>query len=177
MTKDSADSLIAIVGPESTGKTTLAIQLAQRLYGTWLPEYARDRLADTQYSEDDVHAVAHEQLARESDFVKAKPTIGILDTDAVVLRIWFAERFGHVPPYVDAHLNQQTRRLYLLTYPDLPWVHDPQRESEGNLKRLFEIYEATLQDLGCSYAIVRGKGDERMRCAIEALVKFNIICD
>ena len=165
----SLSRLVAVVGPESTGKTTLAMELARIYHGAWLPEYAREFLADTQYTQEEVHIVAREQLNRERDFVRAKPQIGILDTDGVVLRVWFSERFGHVPSYIERHLELQAARTYLLTFPDLPCVFDSQRESKSELMRLFEIYERLLADLGFDYAVVRGHGEARTVCAVDAL--------
>ena len=161
--------LVSIVGPESTGKTTLAIELARLHHGVWLPEYAREYLSDTRYSEEEVHIVAREQLCRELDFVCAAPRFGVLDTDAVVLRIWFAEKFGHVPIYIQSHLERQADRCYLLTYPDLTWKFDPQRESKSDLFRLFEAYEQVLTELGVLYAVVKGQRNERTKCALENL--------
>ena len=161
--------LVSIVGPESTGKTTLAKDLASIRNGVWLPEYAREALEDTNYTENQVHVVSREQLHRERDFVCAEPRFGVLDTDGVVLRVWFAEKYGYVPTYIDRHLEQQAARSYLLTYPDLPWEFDPQRESESDLPRLFEVYERVLSELGFDYAIVKGSGQARTRCAFDCL--------
>ena len=164
--------IVSIVGPESTGKTTLASELARIYNGVWLPEYARQYLSDVQYTEDDVHVIAREQLNRELDFVCAAPVFGVLDTDGIVLRIWFAEKFGHVPTYICRHLEQQNERRYLLTYPDLPWEFDPQRESKSDLLRLFDRYEQTLTELGFAYTVVRGEGNERTQCAVEGLLSL-----
>ncbi|MCY4095657.1 MAG: ATP-binding protein [Gammaproteobacteria bacterium] len=169
--------LVSIVGPESTGKTTLARELASVQNGVWLPEYAREFLADIHYTEKQVHDVAHEQLHREQDFVRAKPRFGVLDTDGVVLRIWFEEKFGYVPDYIDRHLEHQVARTYLLTYPDLPWAFDPQRESKTDLPRLFKIYERVLYELKFDFSIVQGTGRERVRCAIDCLQMTGVICD
>ena len=161
--------LVAIVGPESTGKTKLAIELAKVYRGVWLPEYAREYLNDSHYTEDDVHLVAREQLYREQDFVAADPQFGVLDTDGVVLRVWFEEKYGHVPAYINRHLKQQPSRSYLLTYPDLPWEFDPQRESRLDLSRLFEQYERVLAEMAFDYSVVKGEGDARTECAIDHL--------
>ena len=144
-------------------------------HGVWLPEYAREFLTDLHYSEEDVHIVAREQLSREKDFVNAEPHFGVLDTDAVVLRVWFVEKFGHVPGYIDRHLKQQSGRIYLLTYPDLRWEFDPQRESRSRLSDLFEIYEEVLRELGFDYSVVKGRGRERTVCAIDCLGSNGVI--
>ena len=167
--------VVSIVGPESTGKTTLAKELAKLHHGVWLPEYAREFLTDTKYTEEDVHIVAREQLYREQDFLNAEPYFGVLDTDGVVLRVWFAEKFGYVPSYIDRHLKQQASRSYLLTYPDLSWEYDPQRESRLDLSHLFEVYERVLDEFGFDYSVVKGKGRERTGCAIDCLISNGVI--
>lgn len=157
---------IAIVGPESSGKTTLAKCLAEAMAGVWLPEYARERLIDSNYSEEDVLQVAREQLARELDLVRSDPSYAIFDTDAIVLKIWFSERFGYVPDFINRHLDEQSARVYLLTYPDLEWQSDPRRESKDDLMRLFSLYEAELSFRGFRYGVVRGLGSKRNENAI-----------
>lgn len=158
--------IVAIVGPESTGKTTLAGRLTDAVNGVWLPEFAREYLTDASYSEEDVHFVAREQLAREMDLLRAVPEYAIFDTDAVVLRIWFSERFGHVPDFIERHLVIQTPRFYLLLYPDLEWQYDSRRESKGDLERLFQEYESVLVSKGASYGVVKGRGEERLTNAM-----------
>ena len=164
--------LVAIVGPESSGKTTLAKQLAVATSGVWLPEYAREHLIDSNYTEADVLHVAREQLARELDLLHANPAQAILDTDAIVLKVWFSERFSYVPAFIDRHLESQTSRDYLLMYPDLKWQFDPQRESKDDLKRLFDVYERELSMLGFRYGVVQGKGKVRFDCAASLLAEL-----
>ncbi len=166
---DIDSQFIALVGPESTGKTTLARDLAAHFSGVFLPEYARAYLHGVNYTEEDVHIVAHEQLAREVDFVRASPLVGIFDTDGVVLRVWFSERYKYVPAYIKRHIETQTSRKYLLTYPDLQWEFDPRRESQFDRIRLFDVYERTLSAQGMAYEIVRGQGEERIANALKAV--------
>ncbi|MYD43354.1 MAG: ATP-binding protein [Gammaproteobacteria bacterium] len=161
--------LVAIVGPESSGKSTLAKELAQRYRGVWLPEYARGALPGTSYEETDVAMIAREQLARENDFCEAEPTFGVLDTDGIVLQIWFKVRFGHVPEFLLRHIASQNPREYLLTYRDLPWEPDPQRESKDDLTALFDLYETTLQAWRFDYQVVRGIGERRVKNALDLL--------
>ena len=62
-------SIISIVGPESSGKTTLSVELAKQLGGAWLPEYARSYLSSSEYTELDLEHITHEQIQREIDFI------------------------------------------------------------------------------------------------------------
>lgn len=164
--------LIAVVGPECTGKTTLSRDLAQQLNGVYLPEYAREYLQTTDYDERDVINIAREQNARELDFVAARPRIGFFDTDGVVNRIWFKERFGRVPTFVDENIRTQPHRLYLLTAPDLEWEFDPLRESPNDRERLFDIYIEELVKLGVDFLIVNGKGEARTKKALDFVSEY-----
>ena len=164
-----ANHLIAIVGVESTGKTTLAQQLAAELKGAWLPEYAREYLQDSNYNEADLMRITQEQLAREINFVRSKPKFGVLDTDGIVLYVWWQERFGYVPNELQQHLFTQATRRYLLTSADLTWEFDSLRESRDDLNRLSGVYVETLRAFGFDYDIVQGSGSRRLECALECL--------
>ena len=166
--------LIAIVGPESTGKTTLAQQLAQRLSGVWLPEYSRTFLTDTEYDRRNLLSITREQLQREIDFVRSRPSIGVLDTDGIVLQVWWEELFNEVPSELTDHLDSQPRRVYLLMRPDLPWEPDPLRESQFSLDSLFSRYQETLTKYGYACSIVEGLGQDRANYALHRLQELDI---
>lgn len=161
--------IICVVGPESTGKTTLARELALSLEGVWLPEYAREYLLSPEYGPDDLSMIAEEQWERECSLARAIPRVAVLDTDLVVIKIWWQERYGQVPECIDERLSRQPRRQYLLTAPDLEWEYDPLRESQHDRVRLFQVYKETLGSLGFEYTIICGRGNERLARAIDAV--------
>ena len=167
--------LVAVVGPESTGKTTLARELAAAFGVPWLPEYAREylearleRTGDASYNEEDLATIAREQMRRETDFVRSAPNGGVIDTDLIVILIWWNERFGAAPAWLHDAIARQPGRLYLLCAPDLPWQADPLRESEHDRGRLFEVYRTTLTNLQLPFAIIAGQGRARFRTAHDA---------
>ncbi len=161
--------IISIVGPESTGKTTLAQGLARCLGGVWLPEYAREYLNTPDYDVYDLKVIANEQWERERSILVACPSVAILDTDLLVIRIWWKERFGCVPEFVDDCLASQPNRQYLLTAPDLEWEYDPLRESRGDRDRLLQVYKETLSSFGFKYTLISGQGSARLSKAIAAV--------
>ena len=156
---------VSIVGPESSGKSTLAKQLAQSFDGVWLPEYARLYLTSPDYDENDLLAISTEQMLRERDFVESNPRIGFLDTDLIVIYVWWQEKYSRVPSFVEDHLHSQQDRHYLLTYHDLNWEYDPLRESRDDLKRLYNVYRETLEKFGFRFNVVSGRDSERLRVA------------
>ena len=63
---------IVILGPESTGKTTLSKELAQHYQTQWVPEFARNFLVThgMNYDYDDLLTIARGQLASEIEIQK-----------------------------------------------------------------------------------------------------------
>ncbi len=90
---------IAIVGPESSGKTTLAQDLAQRLACPWVAEYVREYFAtraDASYDLPDIIEIARGQLAAEH--AAPASTDLVCDTNGLVCKIWAEVRFGVCHP-------------------------------------------------------------------------------
>ena len=168
---------MAVVGPESSGKTTLARDLATAFDVPCLAEYAREyleerleRTGDASYDERDLAAIAREHMRREADFAHGAGG-GVIDTDLVVILIWWSERFGEPPAWLRDAIAGQPKRCYLLCAPDLPWQADPLRESEHDRGRLFELYRTALTELRLPFTVVAGKGQARFEAARDAAGK------
>ena len=162
--------ILSIVGPECTGKTALARALAEHLGVGYVREYARDYLAGrTGYEPADVEAIARGQMALEADALAADESPVILDTDLLVVRVWWEEKYGPLPDWLRRAFATQAPRHYLLTAPDLPWEPDPLRESPFDRQRLFEVYRATLAAEKLRFDVGGGAGAARLRCALAAL--------
>ena len=162
--------LIAIVGPECTGKTTLARALGEHFGVGVVPEYARDYLADrADYEREDVEAIARGQMALEARALAAGRSPVILDTDLLVICVWWREKYGALPAWLVRALDARVPRHYLLTAVDLPWVPDPLRESPTDRERLFDVYHGILVGGRHRFDVVRGEGDARLGSALAAL--------
>ena len=83
------------------------------------------------------------------------------DTELLVSKIWFEYAIGRVPEWLDEAIRLYPMDVYLLTYPDLPWVPDPARSNGSDAIRmeLYKKYEAGIQDLGIPYYIIRHTAD------------------
>lgn len=159
---------IGIIGPESTGKSTLASYLAHRYGGVLVPEYAREymeKLAPTyEYTYEDVIHIARIQVEQLKE-LHTPSTEGIpkgyrrdiivFDTELIITKVWFLHKFGHCPEFVEQALKDYPMDVYLLCYPDMEWEPDPVRENPNIREYLFDWYEREIQALGIPYYIIR----------------------
>ncbi|RYY98947.1 MAG: ATPase [Chitinophagaceae bacterium] len=165
---------IVILGPESTGKSTLCRGLAA-YYGTvWCPEYARTYLEvnGMNYTRQDLLLIAQGQLALEDWMAgEATPPYYFVDTDMYVMKVWFEVVFGDCPPWILKGAAAQHTDLYLLCATDLPWVADGLREYPDleARERLFCMYKDIVVNDGTPWALVSGSEDERLASAVRAI--------
>ena len=167
---------IAITGPESTGKSTLAEKLAHHYKTDFVPEYSRSYLENFvgQYTENDVVEIAKGQHNLILEEEKKSSKILIADTEIIVCKIWVEYVFKHSNTIIDEILKQQDFDLYLLCDIDLPWVYDPLRENPDidERKELFEIYRNTLEQMKVPFEIVSGDDEVRVNNAIKVIEKY-----
>ncbi len=177
MEKSSKNILrIAITGPESTGKTTLAKSLAQHYHTVWVPEYAREYLENLgrEYVFYDLEEIAKGQIELEKQMLHNAKNILFADTELLVIKIWSIYKYGTYDSFILENILHNPYDLYLLTYPDLPWEYDPLREapSEEERKRIFDIYETELKKYNFNYCTIKEQGQKRINNAINCIEKF-----
>jgi NadR type nicotinamide-nucleotide adenylyltransferase len=162
---------IAITGPESTGKSWLAEQLAKSFKTVWVSEYAREYLSErsTKYTIDDVIAIAKGQLVLEKQSCVNANEFLFCDTEMLVCTIWTDFVFGYVPDFIKEAFKNQHYDLYLLCDIDLPWESDPLREHPNSRELIFEKYKQALMQAQLPFVIVSGLGENRLNCAINAI--------
>ncbi len=165
---------IAIIGPESTGKSTLSEGLARALDAPWVPEYARAYLEalDRAYTEADLRLIAAGQLEAE-DRAAARADGGLLfcDTDLYVIKVWSEASFGRCDPWILARIADRRYDHYLLTDIDLPWQQDPLREHpEPRMREYFyKQYRDIVIHSGVPWTPISGSGEARLRKGIAAV--------
>lgn len=163
--------IIAITGPECTGKTTLAKFLSDKLGGHFIPEFAREYLSKTTlpYRLSDYYQMARGQMLRQIWAATHLPGLLIFDTDHHVIRIWGEEKYGIFPTFLQTLYGLCKADFFLLTAPDLPWEPDPYRESPHDRERLFGLYQKLLEKEQAPYAIIEGFDEVRNVSALRAL--------
>lgn len=163
---------VAILGPESTGKTELASQLAQYFNVQWVPEFAREYVENlaTSYTYEDVCNIASKQIEQEKYFdQQSKDGLVFFDTDLIITKVWFQYSYNRVPQFVTEWMAENSFDFYLLCAPDLPWEFDPVREHGDDRDYFFDWYKREIEQTGKPYVVVKGVGYQRTQNAIDAL--------
>ena len=166
---------IAVVGPESTGKSTVAAQLAQRLDTVCVPEYAREycRHLNREYTLQDEMNMFYGQVALERSLVPlAKNNVLVCDTMFLTIKVWCDHLFGHTPEEVLTAIRQSDYDLYLLMDIDLPWADDPLRDFPTLREHFMGVWHDELQAINANYTVISGLGEKRHENAWAAVRKL-----
>ncbi|TCD03278.1 AAA family ATPase [Pedobacter psychroterrae] len=165
---------IAIVGPESTGKSTITQQLARHYQTLWVPEYARYYCAALTRScdlQDEIN-MFHGQCALEDSILAiTERELLFCDTTFLTVKIWSDEMFGETPPVVLEALPLYHYDLYLLMDIDLPWQEDPLRDFPHKREHFMQVWHQELKALNANYVVIEGV-ENRLQNAINAVDNF-----
>lgn len=166
---------VAIIGTESTGKSTLCAQLAKHYNTLWVQEYARAYLSSraTDYTYDDLLHIAKAQVEEEEKTMlqAAANKIIFIDTELYVIKIWSEFVFNNCHRFILDELAQRKYDLYLLMNNELPWVKDELREyADINLRhQLFHHFKQILIGESIPWALISGYGEERLRNSVSVI--------
>lgn len=162
-----------IIGPESTGKSTLSEALASELNTVWVPEYARNYLEarNNIYTEADILQIAKGQIESEDIAAANAKDWLVCDTDLNVIKVWAEHKYRRCHSAILEEIAQRKYDLYLLTYIDIAWEEDPQREHADERMRqyFYNIYKDIVQNSGVPWVDIRGTHKHRLASALEAI--------
>src|SRR3546814_742845 len=162
---------VAIIGPESTGKSTLALALARHFNTVWVPEYARyycTYLKDDPVLQDEIN-MFYGQIALEESLVPLAGQLIICDVTILNVKVFCEEIFGECPDFIKEEVKNRHYDLYLLTNIDTPWEDDPLRGFPHKRPYFFERYRDELEKLNAVYRVVSGLGEARIQNAVKAI--------
>ncbi|WP_323755233.1 ATP-binding protein [Roseivirga sp.] len=162
---------VAIIGPESTGKTTLTKVLADQYNTVWVPEYARDYLnqLDRPYVQSDLLEIAKGQIDSQKLKKKAARELLFCDTDLHVIKVWSEHKYGTCDPWILNQLKVQYYDLYILTFFDVPYEDDPLRENPEMRPHFFDIYHNLMKDNDKAFIVAQGDLQTRLEQAKKAI--------
>ena len=186
---------IVIIGPESTGKSTLCEQLAAHYHTDWVPEFAREYLTThgTAYRYEDLLTIAKGQIALEDRMADqllashgpaprqsvqsgqtTRDKLLFIDTDLYVMKVWSEFVFGKCDAWVLEQILVRQYDGYLLCRTDLPWMADELREYPDPVTRekLFHIYKDCLINQNTPWSEIGGQAGQRLEEAIRAVDKL-----
>lgn len=170
---------IVLFGPESTGKTTLSIQLAKHYNTVWVEEFARPYLQTVWNQErrtcepQDIMPIAYGQMAIENKLAKRADKVLICDTDLLETKVYSEEYYGgYVDPLLEKAAVENTYDLYLLTYIDTPWVEDDLRDRPEQRLEMFNAFKKALDDYNRPYILLKGDKETRLKAATQAINKI-----
>ena len=187
---------IVIIGPESTGKSTLCQQLTAHYETTWCPEFAREYLLKhgVNYTFDDLLTIAKGQLALENKYesgvrsqeskdwnitthdsrLTTHHSLLFIDTDMYVMKVWCEFVFDNCHRFILDQIVERKYDLYLLCNVDLPWVKDELREYPDleTRDKLYHIYKNILSNQPVKWIDISGSYEERLQKAIQAVNKL-----
>jgi NadR type nicotinamide-nucleotide adenylyltransferase len=185
---------IVVIGPESTGKSTLCEQLANHYNTGWAKEYAREYLLKngSTYTFDQLLDIAKGQLLLEDECLqKAQGTRDkeqengsqlstvnyqpiFIDTDMYVMKIWNEFVFNACHRWILNQIANRKYDLYLLCNVDLPWIKDELREYPdlASREKLYHFYKDAMVNQSTPWINISGNADKRLQTAISAINKI-----
>lgn len=170
---------IVLFGPESTGKTTLAKQLAEYYNTLWVPEYMREYLQKKwddkkeKCTKEDLVPIAIGQMTAENKAAARVNQLLFCDTNLLEIKVYSEYYYdGFCPTEIEKYALENTYDFYFLTDIDTEWQFDDLRDRPDERKKMFRIFESQLIIKYLQHEILRGDQDERFDLAVKMIEKL-----
>lgn len=165
-----------LIGPECTGKTWLARELASHYGVPWSEEFARLFVEEhpRPVTFDDVDAIARGQARLEDQTIAearhAGSRLAIHDTDLLSTVVYSRHYYGRAPAWIEPLALARRGDVYLLHHPDVPWVADGHQRAEPQRREeLFDRFREALAAAGVMVADIAGGWADRRLAALAAI--------
>jgi nicotinamide riboside kinase len=171
---------IALFGPESTGKTTLAKQLAAHYETEWVPEFARDylqkRWEENQHicEADDMLPIAYGQMSLENAKLSSAKKYLFCDTNLMVTKVFSEIYYSFCDPLLNEAALQHEYDLFFLTDIDVPWEKDDIRDTPDGRETVFSTFKQTLINTQKPFITLSGDKESRLAQAVAIIDNLTI---
>jgi nicotinamide riboside kinase len=171
---------IALFGPESTGKTTLAKQLAEYYETEWVPEFARDYLQEKWEENqhicvaDDMLPIAYGQVALENKKLASAKKYLFSDTNLMVTKVFSEMYYGFCDPLLNEAALEHDYDLFFLTDIDVPWEKDDIRDTPDGRESVFSVFKQTLIDTKKPFITLSGNKESRLAKATAIIDNLSV---
>lgn len=173
VSKQNASTLkkVCVIGPECTGKSDLSQFLSKHYQCPCVEEYARAYLGKLgrSYEKFDLTKIAHGQLRMEDEWQRDAKNLMVCDTNLIVIKIWSEHKYGDCDPEIIELMNERKYDLFLLTYIDIPWEADPQREHPDKREHFWYLFKNEIVKSGTPFVEISGNREERRKKSIDAI--------
>jgi NadR type nicotinamide-nucleotide adenylyltransferase len=164
---------VVVLGAESTGTTTLALDLAENLQVPWVPEVGRyytESILTTDYkwNDGDFYRIGRLQQAYEQEMAARSNGVIVCDTNAVATEVWQRRYMGETTDAMRAIGARDKADLYIITGDEIPFVQDGIRDGEHVRHEMHQWFIDRVQQTGVPYIVVAGDRDERLTEAVKA---------
>lgn len=165
---------VVLFGPESSGKTTLCIELAKSFQGEWVPEFLRTFCESNACLplKEEMPEIFLGQKQSELSYEAQHPAFLFYDTNPLQLFVYHQVYFGECLSDEAIHFSASHYDLYLLCAPDLDWIPDPLRDMPEKRIELYHLFKSVLDERKLSYRVISGTGMKRTIEASRAIMDF-----
>jgi NadR type nicotinamide-nucleotide adenylyltransferase len=162
---------VVLTGSESTGKTTLAAELAQHYVAPLVPEFVRgfaeQRGGVIEFS--DHGPIARGQIALEDEYIARGGDLLVQDTDLLSTVVYCRHYFGRCPPWIEEAAAARRPDLYLLCEIDVAWVADGVRDRGDRRDEMQALFRDEVHASGVPNIALRGNSASRLAAAVAAI--------
>lgn len=166
---------ICLYGPESVGKSGMAIQLAEMFSTNYVLEVARNFIKTNDFSLDDIIKIGEAQTKLVIEAEKLSNKILFCDTDLITTKIYSQYYLHTYPEILDDLEKKLVYDQYFLLDIDIPWVADGLRDLGHKREEMYEIFKNELEKRAIEYIKVSGEWEQRTKIIVDAIwEKFGI---
>ena len=166
---------ISIVGPESSGKSTLGVYLSRVLDCSLVLEYSREYLKNRiKYRFSDLTKIAEKQNRLYNKKINESGNFIISDTCLLDIEVWSEMKYKKVDKKILKLSMGEVYDVYFLCAPDIPWQEDILRESpeENKRKLIFELFKKKMSNRNLNYYVIDGNLTKRLKSCLDIIDKM-----